>query len=147
MANYRNIHGINIETVTSNPDNPANGQVWYNSTDQKLRGHVLNPAGAWATGGALNTGRFNVGGLGIQTAAIVFGGEGAGAGLSAANELYNGTAFTEVGDVNTARRFSGGAGTSTAGLAYGGASPSITAATEEFTGETTAANLDTFSTS
>ena len=49
--------------------------------------------------------------------------------------------------MSTARWELSGGGTQTAGLAFGGASPSITAATEEFTGETTAANVETFSTS
>ena len=49
MANYKDIHGTNIETVTSDPDNPVNGQVWYNSTEQALKGFTSNPAGTWAT--------------------------------------------------------------------------------------------------
>ena len=91
MTTYKDIHGTKVEVRDDDPANPVNGQVWYNSGT--LKGFKVNPAGAWATGGATNTGRFNNGGLGIQTAAIVFGGEGAGAGLSAASELYNGTAF------------------------------------------------------
>ena len=55
MATYKENHGTNIETVTSNPDNPVNGQVWYNSTDQALRGNAQTTTGAWASGGNLNT--------------------------------------------------------------------------------------------
>jgi hypothetical protein len=36
---------------------------------------VLLAAGAWATGGNLNTARFAMGGAGTQTAALAFGGE------------------------------------------------------------------------
>ena len=68
MANYKDIHGINIETVTSNPDNPANGQVWYNSTDQKLRANSQTTAGAWASGGSVNAARQLPMGAGSQTA-------------------------------------------------------------------------------
>ena len=46
MANYKDIHGTNIETVASDPSNPVNGQVWYNSTDQELKGFTSNQAGA-----------------------------------------------------------------------------------------------------
>ena len=49
MANYKNIHGTNIETVSSDPSNPVEGQVWYNSTDQKLRGNKLTTSGSWST--------------------------------------------------------------------------------------------------
>ena len=47
--------------------------------------------------------------------------------------------------MSTARSYLGGCGISTAGLAFGG-EPS-TAVTEEFTGETTAANVKTLTTS
>ena len=40
MATYKEIHGTNIEVVSSDPSNPVNGQVWYNSTDQKLKGNA-----------------------------------------------------------------------------------------------------------
>ena len=72
MANYKDIHGINIETVSSNPDNPANGQVWYNSDKGKLRAFVA--ADTWATSAPVNTGRGELAGAGIQTAGLIFGG-------------------------------------------------------------------------
>ena len=122
MANYRNIHGINIETVSSNPDNPANGQVWYNSTDQKLRGNAQTTAGAWASGGNLNTTKARHAASGTQTAALAFGGEN----VTATNESYNGTAFTEESDLNTARRLLAGTGIQTATLAFGGENPGTT---------------------
>ena len=120
MANYKDIHGSNIETVTSNPDNPVNGQVWYNSTDQALRGFTSNPAGAWASGGNLNTGRSYMIGAGTQTSALGSGGQGP-PGSSVDNvEAYNGSSWTEVADLNTAREICGGAGASnTSALVYG----------------------------
>ena len=118
MANYKDIHGTNIETVTSDPDNPVNGQVWYNSTDQVLKGFTSNPAGAWATGGTMNNSRSGSGGgLGIYTAAIVAAG---GNPAETTTEQYNGSSWTEIADVNTARKSPTGSGTTTAGLAYGG---------------------------
>ena len=110
MATYKEIHGTVIETVTSDPSNPVNGQVWYNSTDQVLKGFTSNPAGAWSTGGNLNTGKGNVMGAGIQTAALKFGGRSPDV---ANTEQYDGTSWTEVADLNSARSQGGGSGTYT----------------------------------
>ena len=72
MANYKDIHGTKIEVRDDEPSNPVEGQVWYNSGT--LKGHKLNPAGAWATGGNMNTARRNPSGAGTQTAGLAFGG-------------------------------------------------------------------------
>ena len=45
MANNKDIHGALIETVSSDPSDPVNGQVWYNSDTQTLKGFKTNPAG------------------------------------------------------------------------------------------------------
>ena len=118
MATYKEIHGTVIETVTSDPSNPVNGQVWYNSTDQVLKGLTSNPAGSWATGGNMNNSRSGGGaGIGIYTSAIVAAG---GNPAETTTEQYNGSSWTEIADVNTARKSPTGSGTTTAGLAYGG---------------------------
>ena len=57
MSEYKNIIGTHIKTVTTDPPNPENGQMWYNSTTKVVKGFTSNPAGAWASGGALGTGR------------------------------------------------------------------------------------------
>ena len=122
MSNYKDIHGTQIEVRSSNPANPANGQVWYNSTDQKLRANAKTTAGTWSTGGNLNTARFYGGGAGTQTSALFFAGEKTGSpGVTADTEKYNGTSWTEVANLNTARVNLGGAGVSnTSALAIGG---------------------------
>ena len=74
MTTYKDIHGTQVEVRSDDPSNPVNGQVWYNTTDLKLRGHTLNPAGAWATGGNMNTARYTMGATGTQTAALGFAG-------------------------------------------------------------------------
>jgi hypothetical protein len=56
MAEYINIRGQSIEVVASDPANPTSGQIWYNSTSNTLKG-LGYAAGAWATGGTLNTAR------------------------------------------------------------------------------------------
>ena len=118
MTTYKDIRGTHIKTVTSDPPAPVNGQMWYNSTTQVMKGLTSNPAGAWATGGATNTGRQDLGGNGIQTAALIYGGRTAP--LTAVTESYNGTSWTEVNDLNTARSGVQGLGTYTAALGAGG---------------------------
>jgi len=102
MAEYKDIHGTNIETVTTDPSNPIVGQVWYNTTEQKLKGFASNPAGSWSTSGALNTGRTRLMSTGIQTAALAIAGETDD--NVALNELYNGSTWTEVGDINYSKK-------------------------------------------
>jgi hypothetical protein len=81
----------------------------------------------------MNTGRFILAGVGIQTSALGFGGS-TDPGNSAATESWNGSAWTSVNSLNTARVFLAGAGASnTSALAFGGTPPS-TAATESWNG-------------
>ena len=130
MADYKTLHGTNIETVSSDPSNPVNGQVWYNSTDQKVKGFTTNPAGSWAEGNNLNTARQRHAAAGTQTAALGFG--GTPGPLNPLVEQWNGTAWTEVGDLNTGRYAMGGGGTTTATVGFGGFSTATVGATEEW---------------
>ena len=139
MANYKDIHGTNIETVTSDPDNPVNGQVWYNSTDRVLKGFTSNPAGSWSSGGNVNTARYVSGGSGTQTAALMIAGATAPPNVKRAyTESYNGSSWTEVADLNTARFLvaaAGGPAGQTASLAIGGgADPGNLAIVENWNG-------------
>ena len=52
MTTYKEINGTNIEAVSTDPANPVTGQVWYNLTDNVLKGAAATTAGAWATGGS-----------------------------------------------------------------------------------------------
>ena len=88
MADYKTLHGTNIETVSSDPSNPINGQVWYNSTDQKVKGFTSNPAGSWAEGNNLNTARQRHAAAGTQTAALGFGGKNASDSQTDVTEKY-----------------------------------------------------------
>ena len=74
MGTYKEIRGTHIVSVTSDPPSPVNGQMWYNSTDKAIKGFTSNAAGAWASGGALGTGRERGAGSGIQTSALAYGG-------------------------------------------------------------------------
>ena len=180
MTTYKEIYGTNVEVLSSDPTNPVEGQIWYNSTSQTLKGYAL-VAGSWATAGPLNTARQSLAGAGIQTSALAFGGfstastgatesyngtawtsspnslntarfETSGCGatntaalavggytgtaFSALNESWNGSTWTELGDLNTARGLLGTVGINTAALAFGGESPAVTANTETWNGTT-----------
>jgi hypothetical protein len=76
MADYKNIKGFNIQYLDSDPPNPIEGQMWFNSTTQTLKGAEVGglPAGTWASGGNLNTARRSLAGAGTQTATLAFGG-------------------------------------------------------------------------
>ena len=116
MATYKEIRGTNIEVLSSDPSNPIEGQVWYNSTSNVLKGRSSNPAGSWTTANSINTARGAIAGAGTTTAAIIFGGEP----YSADTEIWNGTNWTEVNNLNVARAHMGAAGIYTAALGFGG---------------------------
>ena len=70
MTTYKEIKGTQIEVVSSDPSNPVEGQVWYNSTDQAVKGQSVTTAGSWATVTSLNTARRTPGAGGTSTAAL-----------------------------------------------------------------------------
>jgi hypothetical protein len=124
MADYKNIKGFNIQYLDSDPPNPIEGQMWFNSTSQTLKGAEVGgvPAGTWASGGDLNTARYRMmGGAGIQTAGLVVGGYSTG--LSSAVESYNGTSWTTSTSFPITAADIGMTGTATASLAIGGNGP------------------------
>ena len=87
----------------------------------------------WTEVNDLNTGRGQLGGAGIATVALAFGGGPSGA-MKAVTESWNGTNWTEVNDLNTARRVLSGSGTQTLALAISGTLPPISVNTEEWNG-------------
>jgi hypothetical protein len=104
--------------VSSPTPNSAITETWDGST--------------WTEVGDLNTGRKQhaASGQSVNSGMINTGYTTTGI---ANCESWNGTSWTERADVSTARWELGGMGTTAAGLICGGATPSITAATEEFT--------------
>jgi len=118
MATYKQIFGSAVQNYTTNPDNPIEGQLWYDSTNGSFKYNQLE-LGAWTTGGDLGTGRYNMGGFGDKDAGLVTGGR-AGTPRVAVTESYNGTSWTEVNDLNLARMDDGSAGIQTAALQFGG---------------------------
>jgi hypothetical protein len=103
MTNYTGIQGQNILIVSSDPANPTEGQIWYNTTSNLLKGYQnVVVAAAWASGGSLSTARATGAAAGIQTAGLYAGGLDSG-GVTTATELYNGTSWTTGGNLGTAR--------------------------------------------
>ena len=64
MAEYKEIHGTKIRNYTTNPDNPIQGEVWYNDTDNVLKFQYANvtTAGSWRTANNMNTARARLSG-------------------------------------------------------------------------------------
>ena len=124
MADYKTIKGVKVQTYSTDPDNPIEGQVWYDNTAQTLQYQVpnKNAAGSWRTGNNMNTGRGQVSGSGTaQTAALAFLGYTDGS-YTPSNicESYDGTSWTEIADLNTARYGSGESGSQTSAIVFGG---------------------------
>jgi len=120
MADYKNIKGFNIQYLDSDPPNPIEGQMWFNSTTQTLKGAEAGgaPLGTWASGGSMPAARQEGSGFGTQTAALVAG----GLAPSRTNSTieYNGSAWTTGGDLANPTSESGGFGIQTAGIIVGG---------------------------
>ena len=117
MADYKAIHGKNIQSLASDLDNAeGEGQIWFNTTSGDYK-TIVKVAGTWATGGALNNGRKQMAGVGIYTAGIMVGGSPA-----SHTEQYDGASWTEIADLNTPRNqlTASGQGTTTAAVAFGG---------------------------
>tara|TARA_R110000772_G_scaffold44631_1_gene102631 strand:- start:46 stop:210 length:165 start_codon:yes stop_codon:yes gene_type:complete len=45
MATYKEIHGTNIEILSSDPSNPVIGQIWYNTSSNTLKGRIQTGGG------------------------------------------------------------------------------------------------------
>ena len=100
MTTFKEISGQLIRTLSSDPANPQEGQIWYNSTIGVLKGYKSIGA-TWSSGGNMNTARGALGGAGTQTAAVGFAGYAPGS--SNATEKYDGSTWTTSGNLGTAR--------------------------------------------
>ena len=134
MSDYKEIHGQTIQTVSSDPSNPLDGQVWFNSTTKKIKLNKLYSSGSWASGAALGTARNRASGAGTQTAAACLGGDTGPPVKSALTEHYDGTSWTAGGNLSTGRNQARGCGVQTAALLVAGFSPPSTNVVEEYNG-------------
>jgi hypothetical protein len=142
MSDYSEIKGTTISTVASDPANPVNGQLWYNSTTGDLK-QAETTSAAWSSGGNMGAAIYHHAGFGTQTAAVMAGGHTYLAYDYRANtEEYDGTSWTAGGNLSTGRRSPSGAGTLTSGLVVSGSTGTVgqggigtpTTSTEEYDG-------------
>ena len=112
--------GGGFEKVASDPPSPVEGDIWFNTTSNIVKGYVFSATPAsWSTGGTTSRGFRGGGGFGGSTGAILFGGsdgEPAPNPNTNVSESYNGTSWTSAPNYPFAHRDSAGTGTSTAGL-------------------------------
>ena len=105
---------------------------------------------SWTAGGSLINSRQNCTGASsqaLQTAAFIAGGDAPPPGAITTTETYDGTSFATSQNISTARFSNSASSTQTSALVFGGRTPSNSNATEEFTAETSAANVTDFTTS
>ena len=96
MSTYYQIFGGKVNVLSSDPSNPVEGQIWYNTTLEVLKYEAATTAGVWATGGNLGTARYRLGGAGTQTAGLAFGGENGPDKTSTEEYTGAGTTFTRT---------------------------------------------------
>ena len=118
MSTYENLHGRRVNVVSSNPSNPKEGEVWYNSTLGQLKGYVMGDA-AWSSGGNYPTNIFGAAAAGNTPAGLVFGGS-TGSGYVTTTSEYDGSSFSSGGALPAQKRYLAGFGTQTAALAAKG---------------------------
>ena len=117
MSTYQELKGLKVKYLSSDTsgDRIKEGEVFYNSTDFKLKSFVATAA--WNSSGSLLTGRSRMAGCGSPTAGLGFGGYAPTTGTT---EEYNGSGWSISTNLNTARYNLGGCGTQTAGLGFAG---------------------------
>ena len=145
MATYKGIQGYSVQSLSSDPGTLSEvvGQLWYNSTSGAFK-VAVEAAAAWASGGALNTGRNSVGTavMAPASATLAMGGGTSSPGNvnhTGATESYDGSAWTtQPASMNTARKACGGIGDSqTAAIVCGGRNaPAFLANVEIYDGST-----------
>ena len=120
MATYKGIKGFTIQNLSADPPSPTIGDVWYNSTSNKLKGYA-NVSGAWATGTAAPTPGNQAGAAGITTAYLKWG--GSAPGPNANSMTYDGSTWTSSNALVNAQSGTSGLGIQTAALGVGGYGP------------------------
>mgnify|MGYP003148826076 FL=1 len=124
MATYKEIKGRKVQTFSSDPPAPTEGQVWFNSSPPaSFKVGSVSPLGAWSATGAMGTARYVGQTAGTQAAAISMGGGTSPGAASAISEKYNGATWSSTNNLVGSRTWNFvGVGTSTSALAAGGAS-------------------------
>ena len=99
MSTYKALVGKKIKSVSSDPSDSADGQMWYNTTTQSLRGLAISEA--FSSGANLATARQSGAGAGTQTAALYNGGNPD----TNICENYNGTGWGAIANMNNNHQY------------------------------------------
>lgn len=133
MANYSDIKGQTISAVSSDPSNPIDGQIWYNSTDYIFKAvGATNGPRVIATGTSMPGNKSNAAGGGSYTASWITGGPG-GAGQPVFH--WNGSSWSSAPSLTRGSQTAGmaSAGLQPSGMVWGGTNP-YTSASEAYNG-------------
>ena len=143
MSTYKEIRGLKVRDYTTNPDNPIEGQLWYNTTDNVAKYQIPDVLSSWSTAPDLPYATTGACGVGSKTAALIFGGE-TPSGEVTTTVKYNGTAFSSTGSLNEKAQITLNFGTQTSAIAAGGerTPPGVSSKTEQFNGSTWAETGD-----
>ena len=146
MAKYKGISGLNIKSLSSDPSNLNEGEMWYNSTLGVLKGYLLGTA-AWSAGGAAPSGTSGSSMAGYKDDAMMWGGDTGGGtpGWPTASHSYNGSSWTSDGTIPTQVCVTGQAGANhTTAIMWGGYQPpgSQASKTHEYNGSSWTAGGD-----
>src|SRR5210317_1542196 len=93
MSDYKDIKGLKVRYLASDPANPELGEVWYNSTSNvaKVQGYQ---AGAWTTGNNMTgTSVRAFQSTGSSTSAVANGGVTSAAHINQTSE-WDGTSWS-----------------------------------------------------
>jgi len=146
MADYKGIKGFTIPTVSSDPSNLAQGQIWYNSTTDTLKGAGAG-VGTWASASNINTARMEIFGTGPGTAGMVVNGttDGIDSNQVYDTEVFDGTSWADGNDTDQRRQDGASAGVATSALVTAGYTTSPggnSSFTETFDGTTWSEETD-----
>jgi hypothetical protein len=127
MANYKDIHGFNIQSKSNDPATEIAGDMYYNSTTGQFRAISVG-VGSWSSGGNLNGGRYGIMGAGTLTAGLAMGGTLQPSDTTKnTSETYDGTSWTSAPTLPGNIRDGGCWGVQTSAVQVGGStSPSAT---------------------
>ena len=136
MSTYKEIRGLKVRDYTTNPDNPIEGQLWYNTTDNVARYQIPNVLSSWRTGNNLNMLEDTNGGGWKTNSCISFCRRGSPGNPVAIQKVIMDLTWTEVNDLNTARGFLGSGNIYTSALALYLVEPNLrfSAKTEKWNG-------------
>ena len=140
MSEYKQIKYLNVKVVDAEPSPLFAGQTYYNTGSRKFR--MVKFLNAWASGGNMNGGRYNMQVGGAQTSAFATGGESTDGTTVGTSEEYNGASWAEGNNINTDRNSGGGFGASNTAGAIAGGTPNYVALTEEYNGASWAESGD-----